>query len=226
VRRSEYGFTLIEVMVAMVISVTVAGATLALVSTGTKSSLAGQRQTQLLSVAQQQIEQIRQTARQYGFDSLALNGSSTSYPAPDATTPVTPANASDFITGYGTSGAALQVKANYHDPTSGTLVSETIVFDSTSGRVQPYSTGVPAGGGATATVWRFVTQRAEACNAGLGACTGDSRRIVVAVNMDNPTGDQNIGPNTPIYMTTVIDRPLPSNSTSQGNGLRIGVQIQ
>jgi hypothetical protein len=155
-----------------------------------------------------------------------MSGSSTSYPVPDATIPATPANASDFITGYGTSGASLQVKANYHDTTSSTLAAEALVFDVSNGRVSPYSTSVPAGGGATATVWRFVAQRAEACNASLGACTGDSRRIVVAVSIDNATSSSNIGPNTPIYVATVIDRPLPSNSASQGNGLRIGVQIQ
>ena len=225
--RRDDGFTLIEIIVAMLISLIAAAAVLAMIMTGDHSSLAGQRQTEMLSVAQQQIEQIRQTFHQNGFDAIAVNGSSSSYlPAPDASIPADPINPDDFIQGYGTAGASFQIKANYHDTASATLATEPLLFDTTKGKVSPYSTAVPAGGNATATVWRFITQRAENCNTALGSCLNDSRRIVVVVRIDNPSANPSAAPSTPIYLSTVIDRPQPSNSPSLGNGLRIGVQIQ
>ncbi len=228
-RRAE-GFTLIEVIVAMLISLLAAGAVLAMITTGQHSSLAGQRQTDLLSVAQQQIEQIRQTFHQYGFDAVSVNGASSSYlPAPDASIPANPRNPDDFIQGYGTAGASFQVKANYHDATSATLATEPLLFDTSKGQIVPYSAGVSAGGADTATVWRFISQRTESCNSTLpvsGSCLNDSRRIVVAVRIDNPSGNASTAPSTPIYLSAVIDRPQPSNTPTAGNGLRIGVHIQ
>jgi prepilin-type N-terminal cleavage/methylation domain-containing protein len=241
-RRREEGFTMIEVMISMLVASFVTAMALVLINTDTQGSLASQRQAQLLSVAQQQIEQIRQMVKQSGFSSLAISGSnaSSSYtPPPDPVFPHTsitdpkrdPVSPDDFIQGYTTSSASLLIMETYHDETSGTIAGtpttgEQLLFDAANGKVQPMSTNVSVGGSATATVWRFVTQRTETCNTALsGSCTGDSRRVVVAVRLDNATSSQNIGPNTPIYMTTVVDNPVPSNAPSQGNGLRIGVSI-
>jgi type II secretory pathway pseudopilin PulG len=222
VKRGEEGFTIVEVVVAILIIGLMMGATVSLLSSGSKSSLANQRQVTALSVAQQQIEQIHQIVHQYGFNAVAVNGSVSSYTPRDSTVPADPANPNDYVQ---TSSSSFQVMPNYHDATGTPLATEPLLFSTTSGQITPISTSVTAGN-TTATVWRYVTQRTETCNAALtGSCTGDSKRVVVAVLLANPSSGTNIGPSTPVYLTEVIDRALPSNAPGGTNGLRIGVHI-
>ena len=68
----ERGFTIIEVLAATLMLLAAAAAALTIITAGEHSSETGQRQTALLSVAQQQIEQIRQVVKQSGFDALAI----------------------------------------------------------------------------------------------------------------------------------------------------------
>ena len=222
-RSNEDGFTLIEVVVAIMVIALIMGATVELMTTGFKSSLANTRQVEALSLAQQQIEQIRQSFRQSGFSAIAINGSVSSYTPRDTTPPANPTTPNDYVQ---PSAGTFNVMPNYHDSTGAPLASETLLFDTTNGRISPVSTGVAAGN-ATATVWRYVTQRTETCNTALpGGCTNDSKRVIVAVLLDNPSGTKNLGLNTPLYLSTVIDQQQPTDSIAAGNGLRIGVQIQ
>src|SRR5581483_8558610 len=59
----QAGFTLIEVVVASALAAIVIGATAALFVTGSNSALGTQRQSQLLAVANQQIESVRQLVK-------------------------------------------------------------------------------------------------------------------------------------------------------------------
>jgi hypothetical protein len=49
--------------------------------------------------------------------------------------------------------------------------------------------------------------------------------VIVAVLLDNTTGSQSIGPNTPVYMSTIFSNPIPSNQPSSAIGLRLGLNI-
>ena len=70
--RSDQGFTIIEVLVAAVILITVIAATSALFIRGNDASLASQRQSQAISVADEEIELVRQDVKTKGFDALAM----------------------------------------------------------------------------------------------------------------------------------------------------------
>ena len=61
--RSEQGFTIIEVLVAAVILITVIAASSALFIQGSDASLASQRQSQAISVADEEIERSARTSR-------------------------------------------------------------------------------------------------------------------------------------------------------------------
>jgi type II secretory pathway pseudopilin PulG len=121
--QDEQGFTMVEVLLAAVMSVIVIGAGATLFSTGNDSSLASQRQTELISVADQQIENIRQAVKTSGFTALAMKS------APAAATnstltygSTTHTDPNDFVsnsTGCGTSNAGYLIEANYDSSSEG-----------------------------------------------------------------------------------------------------------
>lgn len=229
VRRDERGFTLIEVCVAMLVMLLVIGGMATSFVQNSDSALAGQRQAQLLGVAQQQIEKIRNTVSRYGFSALAL----TAKPAApsDATLPTSPTDPNDFIQNWSSASPSYLIETNYNQTTSGQIsnapsTGEPLAIDTTNGQVAPKVTGVAAGSG-TATVYSYVTQASIPCNTTvLGGCAAaDARRVIVAVLLDNPTSSKSIGPNTPVYVSTLFSNPIPSNQPSSATGLRLGLNI-
>ncbi len=229
IRRDADGFTLVEVLVAMLVTLVVIGAMATTFVQNSDSALAGQRQATLLSVAQQQIEQIRNTVSRYGFTALALNAKPA---APsDASLPTSPTDPNDFIQNWSSSSPSYLIETNYNQTTAGQISNasssgETLEIDTTNGKVSPYVTSVPAGSG-TAKVYTYVTQAAVPCNTTvLGGCSADdARRVIVAVVLDNPTTSKSIGPNAPVYTTTLFSNPIPSNQPSSAVGLRLGLNI-
>jgi hypothetical protein len=223
--------TLVEVMVAMVIGITLVLGISTTIDHGVLNSLGHQRQASALSIAQREVEKVRQTVAQYGFDAVALSalpGAPTAGPLA-----TNPANPDDFQTGYGTAAVAYKIMESYHNSAlgvaSGTpaageplVVGGTATYP-TTGRVDPKTTGVTSGN-VTATVYRYVTRRVEACLTA-GACDGDSRRVTIVVV---PTNDPTTKLQTkgPVYFSTVVNNPVPKDAASQpGTGLRIGVNI-
>lgn len=228
-RRDERGFTLVEVCVAMLVMLLVIGGMATTFIQNSDSALAGQRQAQLLGVAQQQIEKIRNTVSRYGFSALAL----TAKPAApsDATLPTSPTDPNDYIKNWSSASPSYLIEVNYNQSTSGQTSTapangEPLAIDTTYGHLAPKVTGVSAGSG-TATVYTFVTQASVPCNTAiLGGCAAaDARRVTVAVLLDNATSSKSIGPNTPVYMSTVFSNPIPSNQPSSAIGLRLGLNI-
>jgi hypothetical protein len=73
-----------------------------------------------------------------------------------------------------------------------------------------------------ATVYTYITQtNTVGCKTSSG-CTGDARRVVVAVLLHHPRSpSKNLGPNTPTYSTVIITNPLASNYPTSASGLRI-----
>ena len=229
--HSDRGLTLIEVMVAMAIGITLVLGISTTIDHGVLNSLGHQRQASALSIAQSEVEKVRQTVAQYGFDALAMSGQPGA-PGGGALA-MSPTNSDDFLTGYGTSAVAFRIMESYHNTTLGVatgtpalgeplVVGGTVAYP-TTGRVTPKTTGVTSGN-VTATVYRYVTKRTEACTTA-GACEGDSRRVTIVVIPTNAPGTS-LQTKGPVYFSTVINNPVPQDEPGQpGTGLRIGVNI-
>jgi type II secretory pathway pseudopilin PulG len=228
----EDGMTLIEVIVAALLLALTAGALADLFATGNQSALGTQRQSQLLQVADQQIEQLHSQVKTKGFSALALTS------APSAAGSVTsdPTNPNVFVrssSGCGTGNVGLLIETNYNFTTEGLLSgidsysgcpsgAEPLVV-SASGFVSPTPTSVSVGSG-TANVYTYVTQTDVGCNtAVLGGCSDDARRVVVAVI---PTSNlSGLGPQHPLYETSIFTNPVPSNQPNASLGLTVGVNL-
>jgi type II secretory pathway pseudopilin PulG len=268
---SEQGFTIIEVLVAAVILIAVIAATSALFIQGSDASLASQRQSQAISVADEQIEMIREEVKTKGFDALAMSalpstGSGSSLNAIGLGNTYTDPN--HFVTpsqtGCGSSSAGYAIEANWDDSSEGPATEVTpfaSCADTTStvdeplevlsgGFVAPQQTSIAVGSD-TATVDTYVTDSYVGCNGSLGSCpsttsgsvtgcswpTGttasttcaDARRVIVAVVMNNhgyaTGGRSEIGPNSPVYVSTIFTNPNPSNSPDNPAGVTLGLNI-
>jgi type II secretory pathway pseudopilin PulG len=243
-QAAEAGFTMIELVVAIFLVVVVMGALSALFVASNDSAFSSQRELDAVSVLQAQTERIHQTVAQYGFSAIAL----TAAPAgpTDSPLPSDPTNPQDFVSGTGCS-EGFTVQSNYNltgesFPTSnkiadnpepmlvnGCTVSGNAISggqlapvqyaDLSTGAIYSSSASVPSGD-KYATVYTFVTQTtAVGCNTALGSCTGDARRVVLAVLMNHSAAD--IGASYPTYATTVFANPIASDQTTTASGLRI-----
>ena len=239
--RPSDGFTMIEVLAALFVTLAVIGS-LALVLAGNdSSSLASQLQVSRLSVLQQQIEKVRNVVNQYGFSALALN-SNPSAPT-DSSLPGDPTDPNDFITSHGTSSEAFRIESNYNNTSEGVLSDTPSTGEplldpdtgSSGGQVAPVQcvdlaspatsascSALASGTDPYATVYTYITQASTVgCKTSSG-CTGDARRVVVAALLHHPRSpSKNLGPNTPTYSTVVLTNPLASNYPTSASGLRI-----
>lgn len=239
--REEHGMSMVELVVAIFIVTLVIGALADLFVQSNDSSYSSQRLLSRVSILQSQIERVRRVADQYGFSGVAL----TSAPgaATDTPLPRDPTNPDDFVSGSGCS-RTFTVLSNYNLTTEAFPTSQTVADSPepllvngctvsgnaiSGGQLAPVqyadlSTGAvsstaPAGD-PYATVYTFVTQTTMAgCNSSLGSCTGDVRRVIVAVVLNRQAAD--LGTNYPAYATTVFSNPTASDQANQASGLRI-----
>lgn len=232
------GFTLIELVIAMAVALVGLGAiTIGLVGASNSVS-AGNHQAQLVSIVQSQLEAVRQDEAVYGFADMFLNAPPGSR---DASVPTNPTNPNDYVNPT-PSPSTFWIEENYNNNTgspsanvaAGTpSIGEPLITGTGTASlpgVQQVNRTVPAGGGGTATVYTFITQVYEACNAALagtggGNCTAaaqDERRVIVAAVYNNATEQT---PTAPQWATTIIDNPVPSNQVNVGNGLHLGLNV-
>jgi prepilin-type N-terminal cleavage/methylation domain-containing protein len=254
-RSDQSGFTLIEVIVAAFCLALTMGAAAMLFGVGDSNSLATQRQSEAINLADQYLEKVRLQVKTSsgGFANLAMSA------APAAGTNSTLANEStvhtdpdDFVSaasGCGPSNEGYLIEANWDNTTEGTAPgvsswspcasgAEPLVINTTSGYVTPVRTVTV--GSATATIYTYVTDTNIGCYSTLGTCNsynsgtplGDAKRVIVAVVMNNG-GTENTGtaanltegPNTPMYASTILTNPVPSNQSNSSIGLNLGVSL-
>ncbi|MHB8658516.1 MAG: prepilin-type N-terminal cleavage/methylation domain-containing protein [Solirubrobacteraceae bacterium] len=241
--KREEGFTMIELLLALLIVAIVIGALTDGFVNANDSSLSSQRTISRFSVLQQQIERIHQIEAQNGFVGIALSSAPI---AGCSTATVDPTSPSAFVCGSGCS-ETFSVQSNYNltsesFPSASTIADspESLLVDGctvsgvsvSGGRLAPVQyadlstgttyaslSGVPTGDG-YATVYTFVTATSTSgCNTSLGSCTGDVRRVIVAVVLGGQGAD--IGPNYPSYSTTVFVNPAASNQPGAPSGLKL-----
>lgn len=128
VRASEDGFTLIEVLMAALILVFVISAATVMFADGNDTSVASQRESQLIGVADQQIEAIRQKVKTEGFNELAMNTTPSNLPSAYAYTSYASTIDTDPNTfavaksGCGASNEEYKIEANYDNTAEGAPV--------------------------------------------------------------------------------------------------------
>jgi type II secretory pathway pseudopilin PulG len=196
------GFTLIEVVVAALMLAFITAAGTSLFINGSQTSVTAQRQSQAISVADQQIEAIRQKVKTQGFTLLAMSGtpaalasSNTSY---SSTLQTDPNFFVSHLSTCGASGYGYAIEANYNNtaenyplvpgtstagvlPWSGCTNTSSQVAEPleilSSGFVTPQQT-VTVGTG-TATVDTYVTDTYVGCNSGgYGGCPTTTGNVV------------------------------------------------
>jgi hypothetical protein len=102
---------------------------------------------------------------------------------------------------------------------SGGQLSPTQYADLTTGSTYASASSVPAGD-PYATIYTYVTAtNSVGCNASMGSCAADARRVVLVSVLDHEAPDA--GPSYPTYSTTVFTNPVPSNAPASASGLQI-----
>lgn len=199
--RDQAGFTLVEVLAAMLVLILGLGFALDGLHGYVKASLGVQRTSQASSVAEREIE----TVRSLPYASIALT-STVAHAASGAPVGDNNPDNPDYWVNSGT----LRIAANYHDTTvsADPVAAETLL---TGGSVVHMTTGV-AVAGTTATVYRYVTQRSErSCLLALpiGCASVGSKRITIAVVLDRIAGGKTArnGIIKPVYVSTVVGSP-------------------
>ena len=274
----ESGFTVFEALLAGVLAVIIIGAAATLFISNDDNALSAQRQSELIAVADQQIENLRQQVKTKGFAALAMNGQPLALPSSIANStysPASPVDPNGFVataTGCGgSSGKELLIQANYDNTSEGVPVNPQATSSGgvvpwsnctntssqvgepleilTGGFVAPQQNSVSVGSD-TATIDTYVSDTYVGCNSGtFGGCPStaagvigcnassawptttttstacaDARRVIVAVILNNH-GRNDVGPNTPVYVSTIFTNPIPSNEPTNTLGLTLGVQI-
>jgi type II secretory pathway pseudopilin PulG len=239
--KREEGFLMIEVIVGAFCLALLVAAIATLFVTGNRGSLAAQRQSAMLAVADQQIETIRDKLKANGnFSALAMSalpssGSSATL-SYDSNTHTDP---NYFVTSKSTcgSGAELAIETNYDDSSQGTATGGEAPFTGCDSGYEPLITATGgivtpsqtvSVGTETATVDSYVTETFVGCNTllqpGVG-CTNDARRVTVAVAFNNSSGRSDTAPNSPIYVSTIFTNPVPSNAPNSSIGITLGLTI-
>jgi type II secretory pathway pseudopilin PulG len=206
----------------MFIALIVLGAVVNLIITGTQNSLAHERQADAASVAQDEIEAVRQIVKRYGFDALAMTASPA---AGSGTLATNPSNPNDYVT-----GSSLRIALDYRNSSRGyaSPSTEPLVIGPVSGataQVNPQQTvtvSSAAGVQTTYTIYRYVTQRTPVCRT---TCGTDDRRVTIAVVHTAVTSSKLQDESKPVWVSTVITRSVPSNQANSGQGLEIGVNL-
>jgi prepilin-type N-terminal cleavage/methylation domain-containing protein len=213
--REESGFTLIELLVAALMLGLVVVAASSLFVSGSDASLYVQRQAQMISVADQQIEKIREQVKEQGFGKLAMSTNPTSLAGANASYASTLQTDPNYFVRTsancgGSSGYEYLIQANYNNTSENAVGNPNPMYSGkpgvdswksclssaepleilSGGFVTSQQPSVPVGSG-TATVDTYVTDTYVGCNGGgFGGCptvTNGTVQCDAATNPGFPT---------------------------------------
>jgi prepilin-type N-terminal cleavage/methylation domain-containing protein len=214
VRAREQGFTLIEVLVGLMMLAFIVTAGSTLYIAGNHGSVAGQRLSQLISVADQQIETIREEVKTQGFAELAMQTTPSALPSAFAYTSYDSstlnADPNAFVVskaGCGASSEEFKIEANYDNTGEGQPVDPQqttanaslpwsscdsgtepleVISSTTLAFVKPQQT--VSVGTDTAVVDTYVTDTYVGCNSGgFSSCPSTSSGSIVCSSSNFPT---------------------------------------
>lgn len=182
--RSDAGFTLIEVLIAVTVMSIGVAATMRAFGAAGRTTLSAQAQQVAVQQAQAELERI--STLPYG--ELAMTAA-----PPSSSDPRDP--------GYQVSGSLFSVRAG---------LSEPLVMTASEGSVarvepgpEPFAVGT-GGGTITGHVYRYVSWRDESCP--LSLCEGDenTKRVTVAATVDAPFRSDS---RPPVWVSTIVADP-------------------
>jgi type II secretory pathway pseudopilin PulG len=228
--RRDDGQTLIEVLVAAAISLTMLAATVALLSGSFNNTNGQKKQLDAQGVLNDQIEMARQLVKVCGFDALGTTAAPAAGANPTATNPPTP---NDLVT-----GTNFVVLKDFHNRTAGyadgtSAAGEPLIVRApgsypcatTNGLAMTPSQTITSGS-LTLTVYRYVSQRNETVCATAGTCAGESRRVTIAVVPAASASATTLGQaKGPIYLTTILNSATPAAQGSGSGGLELGLNL-
>lgn len=191
--RSEHGYTLVEIMIAMALMSVGVAATLRVFGSSGRTAQAAQRDNVATQKAQAALDLLSTTP----YNQLGLTS--------------TPASSTDQLDpGYRVSGTTLAVKPG---------LTETFVLSTDAGQsgaaVDPHPEPFTVGSGTSAisgNIYRYITWRDEDCPTGICDGAQNTKRLTVAITID-PHGAVAAG--TPIWVSKVVPDPqaLPPGAT-------------
>ncbi len=202
--RHEAGYTMIEMLVALIILVTGGLATVGAMASSSHVSLTTQREQAAWTAAEQAMEKLRAMP----YANLALS----STPAHATDTNSNPSNPDYWVS---SSTGNLIIPNSFNNESSGTLSGvsssgETMVTTATActtGTAVCATTTVSTGG-YTVTVYQFVTYINDTClynSIELCSSSGqDAKRLVVAAVVPS---EHNTGVQKPVWLSTIVENP-------------------
>jgi type II secretory pathway pseudopilin PulG len=203
----EDGFSLIEVLVAALMLILIVTAAAALFAHGEDSSISGQRESELISVADQQMETIRREVKTMGFNNLVMESSPTALPLSFPNSSYTSSLKADpdafakTKNGCGPASLEYEIESNYGNNTepppasldswstcdSGFEPLEIDTGDPSAVVSQPQQTSVAVGSD-TAVVDTFVTDTYVGCVGNGSTCPAATNGTVQASVCTYPGG--------------------------------------
>ena len=235
--RSEAGLGLVEVMAGMAIGLVVLLGVHSVLSNSAISSRGQQNQLEAQDLAGRELEKVLQIQDRYGFEAIALTAKPPEGPSVTPI-PVVPADPDDWTVNWSSTTPSYMIAQDFHNsslpvvpgtPANGEpmVIGGTTTYP-TAGQVAPRSTTTTQDG-RTVTIHRYVTEHEEPCSQA-GQCTGEARRVIVAITVDPPGKTATTAGNTqhqlskPIYSQILLTAPVPKVTSTRG-GLKIGVQV-
>jgi prepilin-type N-terminal cleavage/methylation domain-containing protein len=192
--RAEQGFTLVEVLIAMVLMAVGISATLGVFGSSGRATVLSQQVDVASQKAQSEVDRLSKL----GYAKLGLTS-----------TPSSSTNALD--PNYRVSGTTLAIK---------TGLTESFVLSSDTGQsgasVSPTPTTFAVGTGngtVTGKIYRYVTWRDENCPTGICDGTHNTKRITVAATVDASGA---LPARAPIWLSQIVPDPqaLPPGSSA------------